>query len=78
MKRALLFLGIAWLGGTAQATAATNRFRSVPLPAGDTTLTIRAVSGLQYDVVRFAVKPGTRVKIILRNADDMALYLVRT
>ena len=78
MKRALLFLGITWLCGMAQFLTAGNRFRTVPFPAGDTTLTIRAVSGLQYDVVRFAVRPGTRVKIILRNADDMAHNLVLT
>ncbi len=78
MKRALLFLGIAWLCGTAQAGVAGSRLRPVPPPAGDTILTIRAVSGLQYDVVRFAVRPGTRVKIILRNADDMAHNLVLT
>ena len=78
MKHALLFFGVAWLCGTAQVRAAGNRFRPGPFPAGDTTLTIRAVSGLQYDVVRFAVRPGTRVKIILRNADDMAHNLVLT
>ncbi|MBD0256534.1 MAG: hypothetical protein ICV83_12520 [Cytophagales bacterium] len=78
MKRALLFLGIAWLCGTAQVLAAGSRPRPVPPPPGDTTLTIRAVSGLQYDVVRFAVRPGTRIKIILRNADDMAHNLVLT
>lgn len=37
---------------------------------------IKAVAGLQYDVVRFKVRPGERVKIILRNEDDMAHNLV--
>lgn len=32
---------------------------------------IRAVGGLQYDVVRFQATPGERLRIILTNADDM-------
>lgn len=40
------------------------------------TIEIKAVAGLQYDVVRFKVRPGERVKIILRNEDDMAHNLV--
>ena len=43
-----------------------------------TTIKINAVGGLQYDVVRFKVKPGATVKIILSNNDDMSHNLVIT
>lgn len=33
---------------------------------------INAILGLQYDLVRFKLKPGTRVKIILTNKSDEA------
>ncbi len=46
--------------------------------AGDTTIIITAISGLQFDIVRFAVKPNTNVKIILENGDDMAHNWVLT
>jgi len=35
------------------------------------TITINAIGGLQYDLVRFSVKPGSEVKLILTNKDDM-------
>lgn len=41
-------------------------------------VTINAIAGLQFDKVRFWVKPGTQVKIILKNADDMSHNLVFT
>ncbi len=44
--------------------------------ATDTTLVIKAIAGLQYDVPRFAVRPGTRVTIKVENYDDMAHNLV--
>lgn len=46
--------------------------------SNDTTIKINAIGGLQYDVVRFKVKPGAKVKIILANTDDMSHNLVIT
>jgi plastocyanin len=43
-----------------------------------TTVLLNAIPGLQYDVVRFKVKPGARVKVILTNKDDMSHNLVFT
>ncbi len=43
-----------------------------------TTVLLSAIPGLQYDVVRFKVKPGARVKVILTNKDDMSHNLVFT
>ena len=37
---------------------------------------IKAVSGMQYDLVRFAVKPGGWIKLVLSNTDDMEHNLV--
>jgi azurin len=74
MMRIISFLLLAWLQGISGVKAVVMP----TFPAGDTTITIRAVMGLQYDVVRFAVKPNTRVRIILQNADDMAHNLVLT
>lgn len=45
---------------------------------GTRTIEIRAIAGLQYDVVRFKVSPGERLKLILKNEDDMAHNLVIT
>ncbi|CAH0994576.1 hypothetical protein EMA8858_00686 [Emticicia aquatica] len=44
----------------------------------DTTITIKILGGLQYDLPRFSVEPYTRVTIILDNHDDMAHNLVVT
>jgi azurin len=41
-------------------------------------ISIKAVTGLQYDVVRFKVKPGSKVKITLTNASDMPHNLLVT
>src|SRR5690606_25804045 len=38
---------------------------------GVKTINIEAVTGLQYDLVRFAVKPGEKVKLVFTNQDDM-------
>ncbi|MGV3556772.1 plastocyanin/azurin family copper-binding protein [Larkinella arboricola] len=48
--------------------------------ATDSTVTValKAVPGLQFDVVRFRVKPGATVRITLDNTDDMAHNLVIT
>jgi azurin len=37
---------------------------------------IKTVNGLQYDLVRFKVKPGEKVKITLENVSDMAHNLL--
>ena len=44
----------------------------------DREIRIKAIAGLKYDIVRFAVKPGETVKIILENTDDMAHNMVFT
>ncbi|HEY0666978.1 MAG TPA: plastocyanin/azurin family copper-binding protein [Sphingobacteriaceae bacterium] len=38
----------------------------------ETAITIQAVAGLQFDIARFNVKPGSKVKITLVNMDDMS------
>ena len=40
------------------------------------TIKIRAVAGMQYDVVRFSVRPGSWVKLVLSNRDDMDHNLI--
>lgn len=42
------------------------------------TVLMKVETGLQFDVVRFNVKPGQRVKIVLENTDDMDHNLVIT
>jgi len=37
----------------------------------DTTLHLRAQEGLKFDLVRFALPPGTKVKLVFINDDDM-------
>src|SRR5690606_37325037 len=46
--------------------------------AQDTTLTIKAIEGLKFDVSRIVVRPGTRINLTLDNYDDMAHNLVVT
>ena len=41
-------------------------------------IVIKALSGLQYDIVRFIVKPGETVNITLINTDEMAHNLLIT
>ncbi|MCG2462081.1 hypothetical protein K8352_15080 [Flavobacteriaceae bacterium F89] len=43
-----------------------------------TTISINAIGGLQYDIVRFKVKPGSKVKFIFNNTDDMSHNIVFT
>jgi len=43
-----------------------------------TTISIKAITGLQFDVVRFHVKPGAKVNLIFTNADDMSHNLLIT
>jgi len=42
------------------------------------SIVIKAISGLQYDVVRFAVKPGETVNITLINTDEMSHNMLIT
>lgn len=44
----------------------------------DTTITLKAITGLQYDLPRIAVKPNQRLTIVFKNEDDMAHNLVFT
>ncbi|GAB3997808.1 hypothetical protein GCM10028807_43790 [Spirosoma daeguense] len=44
----------------------------------DTSITISAVGGLQFNQTRLIVKPNTRLKLVLQNKDDMAHNLVVT
>lgn len=39
-------------------------------------ISIKAIPGMQYDLVRFTVKPGTYLKLVLTNADEMEHNLV--
>jgi azurin len=43
-----------------------------------TTISLNAISGLQYDIVRFTVKPGAKVRVVLTNRDEMAHNMVFT
>ena len=47
--------------------------RSTPI-----SISIKAADGLQYDVVRFKVKPGSKVKLTLNNISDMSHNLLIT
>lgn len=44
---------------------------SGPSEQVENSISIKANNGLQYDVVRFKVKPGSKVKITLTNVSDM-------
>lgn len=44
----------------------------------DTTIHIKAIAGMQYDLVRIRVQPGSKVKLVLSNVDDMSHNLVVT
>lgn len=41
-------------------------------------INLKAITGLQYDLARFSVKPGAKVKLILTNSDDMVHNLIIT
>ncbi|MGV3502766.1 MAG: plastocyanin/azurin family copper-binding protein [Adhaeribacter sp.] len=49
-----------------------------PLADSLITITLQAVPGMQFDLVRFQVAPGTRVKLVFSNADDMSHNLLIT
>ncbi|MEP7109714.1 MAG: plastocyanin/azurin family copper-binding protein [Ferruginibacter sp.] len=42
------------------------------IPGPPVSISMKALTGLQYDVVRFLVKPGSKVKITLANVSDMS------
>ena len=42
------------------------------------TIEIKVLPGLQFDIVRFQVKPGTKVKIVFKNTDEMDHNLIVT
>jgi azurin/glucose/arabinose dehydrogenase len=42
-----------------------------PGDEGDKTIIINTQSGMKYDTTLISVKPGTRIRLVLRNADDM-------
>jgi uncharacterized cupredoxin-like copper-binding protein len=44
----------------------------------DREIAIKAIAGLKYDLTRFKLKPGERIKLILTNADEMDHNLVIT
>lgn len=41
-------------------------------------ISLKAITGLQYDLARFSVKPGAKVKLVLTNSDDMSHNLLFT
>lgn len=43
-----------------------------------TTISMQAITGLQYDLVRFRVKPGEKVRLTFTNTDDMGHNLLIT
>jgi azurin len=52
-----------------------------PNPANlleERNIVVKAISGLQYDMVRFVVKPGETIKITLINTDEMAHNMLIT
>jgi azurin len=44
----------------------------------DTTIVLKAVTGLQFNQPRLVIKPNTRLRLVLQNTDDMAHNLVLT
>src|SRR6267378_5889159 len=72
MVRKLLFLILAAVL-TAQGNAQPNKNKE-----DVTTISLKAVSGLQYDQVRFRVRRGSPVKIVFANTDEMSHNLVIT
>lgn len=58
---------------TVHAKALPNAIGADPV-----IISIKAITGLQFDQVRFTVKPGATVKIVLTNSDDMSHNLLIT
>ncbi len=67
-----VFVWLAAAGFAAALPASVNAE-----PAGTETLVeMKAIAGLRYDVARFLVAPGARVRLTLENTDDMAHNLL--
>ena len=47
-------------------------FQYVKAQNSVTTIKISAISGMQFDLVRFSVKPNEQIKIVLNNMDDLS------
>lgn len=47
-------------------------------PADTVRISLTAISGMQYDVVRFSVRPGSYLRVVLRNRDEMSHNVVFT
>jgi len=62
-----LFILTSLLGSSAMAQARR-----------DTTIVLKAITGLQFDQPRLVLKPNTRLRLVLQNTDDMAHNLVLT
>jgi plastocyanin len=52
--------------------SAFSQLKAQQVGAGEVVININAISGMQFDLVRFSVKPGAKVKINFTNADDMS------
>jgi azurin len=52
--------------------------QAVAQNADTVKITVNAISGLQFDKARFAVRPGAIVSITLKNTDDMSHNMVFT
>ena len=72
-----LTMGVASLSWPNPLPPTTRQSVVRPAPR-DTTVVIRAITGLQFSLPRFAVAPGSKVTLVLQNADDMAHNLVVT
>lgn len=63
----LFFLVLSWLP-----------LRARPAADSVVTVSVKALPGLQFDLPRFQVRPGARVKLVFINADDMDHNLLIT
>lgn len=70
----LIFYMLFSLLPLALPSASDFQTREVPV----TRITLKAVAGLQYDLVRIRIRPGSKVELVLRNDDDMSHNLVIT
>lgn len=66
-RRVILLLLLVWV-----PVFANGQANSV------TVISINAVAGLRYDQVRFKVRPGATVRLVLTNADEMSHNLIIT
>ncbi|MEK6480570.1 plastocyanin/azurin family copper-binding protein [Catalinimonas sp. 4WD22] len=70
-----IFLSIVLLGSTA---VFSSFFLQQESKQTSREMIIKAISGLQYDTVRFKMSPGETIKITLINTDEMAHNMVVT